>query len=119
MTVIDERLAEIADPDQRKALEHVRSLMHSLISEAEEVISYGIPALKYKGRAVGGFDAFSRHLSYFPWGSEAIKPCRNELADFEMTKSSIHFTPDHMIPDGVLKKLIQFKIREIDEIVAR
>lgn len=117
MTVIDKRLAEIPDTDQRAALEHVRSLMHRLIPDAEEVISYGIPALKYKGRAVGGFDAFARHLSYFPWGSEAIKSCMEELQDFEMTKSSIHFTPDHMIPDSVLTKLILFKIREIDEIV--
>ena len=114
MSVIDDRLAKIEDPERKQALEHVRDIMRQEVPDAEEVISYGIPAFKYKGRAVGGFDNFTHHLSYFPWGTEAVKKYADELEGFELTKSSIHFTPDHMIPDSLLKKLIVFKIAEID-----
>ncbi len=114
MSVIDDHLRKIEDPLQREALEHVRKVIRRVAPGAEEVISYGIPAFKYKGKAIGGFDAYKKHLSYFPWGSAAINELKEEFEQFEQTKGSIHFTPEKPLPDSVIEKLVRYKMHEVD-----
>ena len=46
-TNIDEYISNFPADTQQK-LEEMRALLHSLVPDAEECISYGIPTLKYK-----------------------------------------------------------------------
>ncbi len=62
-TTIDEYLA-LQTETVRAALEKLRQIIKSVVPDAEEAISYQIPAFKYHGLLVG-FAAFEKHCSFF------------------------------------------------------
>ncbi|NTW62170.1 DUF1801 domain-containing protein, partial [Candidatus Saccharibacteria bacterium] len=57
MSVIDEYLATVG-ADSKKELEKVRQIIHEIVPEVEEVISYGVPSFKYKGKYLIGFSEY-------------------------------------------------------------
>ena len=63
---VDEYLNRI-EPSQRKQFERVRKIVKKLVPEAEEVISYGIPTWKYRGKYLIYFAAFKNHMSIYPY----------------------------------------------------
>lgn len=50
MNQIDFYIADIENPSEREALENLRSILHTILPQAEECISYGIPTLKVDGK---------------------------------------------------------------------
>ena len=70
MSVVDDYLKNLPEP-QKAELERIRKIVKQTVPEAEEVISYGVPGFKYKGKYLITFAAFKDHLSLFP-GSAPI-----------------------------------------------
>ena len=62
---VDEYLAALDEP-KRGTLERLRKTILELVPEAEQCMSYGLPAFRLDGKVVAGFGAFKNHLSYFP-----------------------------------------------------
>jgi uncharacterized protein YdhG (YjbR/CyaY superfamily) len=62
---IDRYLAALDEP-KRSTLEALRKSITEIVPEADQGISYGMPAFKVNGKAVAGFAAFKNHLSYMP-----------------------------------------------------
>ena len=106
---IDTYLAMQSEP-VRNALEHLRKVIKSVAPDAEEVISYGMPAFK-QYRVLVGFAAFKDHCSFFPWGAETIERFKEELAGFSLSKGTIRFTTDKPLPDELVKKIVQAKMK--------
>jgi uncharacterized protein YdhG (YjbR/CyaY superfamily) len=99
-------------PDQQKiALEKLRQTIKKIVPEAQEVISYQMPAYKYHGMLVG-FAAFKKHCSFFPWDSKTVEQFKEELKDFFVSKGTIRFTPEAPIPEALLKKIIEARVNE-------
>ncbi len=67
MTVdeVDAYLAGLEEP-KRTTLEALRRSILAVVPDAEEGISYGMPAFRVDGKVVGGFAAFKNHLAYLP-----------------------------------------------------
>ena len=57
---------EALTPAQREQFERVRQIVRSMVPDAEESISYGIPAFKHRGKMVIYFAAFKNHMSVYP-----------------------------------------------------
>jgi uncharacterized protein YdhG (YjbR/CyaY superfamily) len=108
-TVIDEYLAGVPEA-QRAALEHVRAVIRSAAPEAEETIGYSVPAFRFEERWVGGFSASKAHLSYFPFSGSTAGQFAEELEGFETTKGSIHFQPDHPLPDDLIRRMVESRV---------
>ena len=113
MSAFDEYLATVPEP-QRAELERIRQVVRRTVPDAEEGTSYGIPAFKYKNRPLLGFTASKNHLSVFPFSPEAVEAASDELADFDLSKGTIRFTPEKPIPDLALQRLLRERLREID-----
>jgi uncharacterized protein YdhG (YjbR/CyaY superfamily) len=111
MTVIDDFLAP-ADPAKREALERVRVIIKQVVPDAEEVISYGIPGFKYKGKYLFGFAPFKDHMSLFP-ASEPIAVMGDKLKDFKLSKGTIQFTVSHQVPEEIIKELVNIRLASI------
>lgn len=47
---VDAWLDKVADPDRRAALEGLRRAIRAAAPEAEEGMSYSLPAFRYRGR---------------------------------------------------------------------
>lgn len=112
MSVIDDYLQGLEAP-QRTELERVRAIVKGLAPDVEEVIGYGIPTFKYKGKNLLHFAAYTDHLSVFP-GPPAIEAVKSELTDFKLSKGTIQFTLEKSIPETTLKKIIQHRLDSID-----
>jgi uncharacterized protein YdhG (YjbR/CyaY superfamily) len=83
---------------QRAAMERVRAVVTKIVPEAEEGVSYGMPAFTYEGRPLLGFRAAKRHLSIFPFSPRAIASVEDRLKGFELSKGTIRFTPENPVP---------------------
>lgn len=108
---VDEYLANL-EPEQRAALQHIRELIEDLVPEAEESMSYGMPAFKYRGKPLVYFAAFKDHLSIFPT-SEPAEAFQEQLKDFKTSKGTIQFTLAHPLPDALIKDVVLYRIETL------
>jgi len=108
---IDEYLEGVS-PDQRAALEELRRIIHEAAPGAEEVFSYGLPAFKLNGKVVAGFGTQPSHCAYYPFSGSIVEAHQAELRDYDTSKGSIRFQPDHPLPPALVKKLVRARIEE-------
>ncbi|MFN8036789.1 MAG: DUF1801 domain-containing protein [Acidimicrobiia bacterium] len=106
---IDEYLESVHDDAERDALEALRRQILAVVPDAEQCISYGMPAFRVGGKVVAGFAAFSKHLSYFPHSGSVIPELGDDAAPWATTKGTLHFTPDRPLPDALVERLISVR----------
>ena len=109
---VDEYLGAVEEP-KRATLTELRRTILELLPDAEEVISYRVPAFRVRGKTVAGFAAFKDHLSYLPFSGSVLGRLGDELAGYTMTKSALHFPVDQPLPKPLVKKLIDVRVGEI------
>jgi uncharacterized protein YdhG (YjbR/CyaY superfamily) len=102
---VDEYLRGIEEP-KRGTLEALRRRILEIVPDAEQVISYKVPAFRVEGRIVAGFAAFKDHLSYLPFSGSVLPELASELEGYAMTKSALHFPVDRPLPEALVRKLI-------------
>ena len=102
---VDEYLRGIEEP-KRSTLEALRRTILEIVPDAEQVISYKVPAFRVDGRIVAGFAAFKDHLSYLPFSGSVLPELKSELEGYTMTKSALHFSVDRPLPKSLVRKLI-------------
>jgi uncharacterized protein YdhG (YjbR/CyaY superfamily) len=103
------------DKPQRDALQAVRLIIADALPEADEVIKYGIPTFAINGKGVIGFDGYKNHNSIFPYSGSIGARLKDELANYEQTKGSIHFDKEKPMPKTLLKKIIKERLKQIAE----
>jgi uncharacterized protein YdhG (YjbR/CyaY superfamily) len=108
---VDRYLRDLEDP-KRATLERLRCTILEIIPQAEQVISYGVPAFRVGGKTVAGIAAFKKHLAYLPFSGSVLTQLANELDSYSMTKSSLHFPVDRPLPKTLVKKLIAVRLAE-------
>ncbi len=109
---IDEYLLAVDEP-KRGTLEALRRTILEIVPDAEQGISYRVPAFRIRGDVVAGFAAFKDHLSYLPFSGSVLAQLDDELRDYTMTKSALHFPVDHPLPEDIVKKLIAVRLAEM------
>jgi uncharacterized protein YdhG (YjbR/CyaY superfamily) len=111
---VDDYLAALEEP-KRGTLEALRRDILNVVPEADEVISYGMPAFRVHGKIVAGFAAFKRHLSYLPFSGSVLDQLGDELSGYTMTKGSLHFPVDRPLPEALVRKLIEVRLAEVHD----
>ena len=109
---VDEYLRGVEEP-KRSTLQTLRRTILEIVPDAEQVISYRVPAFRVHGKTVAGFAAFRDHLSYLPFSGSVLAQLGDELEGYTMTKSALHFPVDRPLPKTVVKKLIAVRLGEI------
>ncbi len=108
---IDEYLEALEEP-KRTTLARVRDIIVSIVPDAEQCISYGMPAFKVRGKTIAGLAAFKNHLSYFPHSGSVIGQLAKETASYTSTKSSLHFRIDKPLPKQLVRKLLAVRMEQ-------
>jgi uncharacterized protein YdhG (YjbR/CyaY superfamily) len=111
-TTVDEYLAAVP-VEQRAALEALRRTIRSIVPQAVECISYGIPAFRLGRSVVAGFAARAKGCSYYPFSGSTLGTLAADLAKYERTKSALHFRAEKPLPAGLVRKLIMARLAEI------
>jgi uncharacterized protein YdhG (YjbR/CyaY superfamily) len=109
---IDEYLAAL-DERRRTSLQELRQTIVGVIPNAEECISYGMPAFRLEGKVIAGFAAFKNHLSYLPHSGSVFRELADDLAGYDSTTGSLHFPIDQPLPKALVKKLIAIRLKEV------
>lgn len=108
-TSVDEYIAGF-QPAVRKLLTAMRKTIIAAAPNAEELISYQMPAYKYKGVLVY-FAAFEKHIGFYatPTGNSAFK---KELSKYKTGKGSVQFPFSEPLPLDLIKKIVLFRVKE-------
>ena len=108
---IDQYLGTLDEPN-RATLTQLRDTIVAIVPDAEQCISYGMPAFKLRGKTIAGFAAFKSHLSYLPHSGSVIGQLAKETERYTKTKGSLHFPVDEPLPKELVKKLLDTRMAE-------
>ena len=98
--------------DIQAILKTIRSTIQKAVPEAEEVISYNIPAFKYHGW-IFYYSVYKKHFSLScppPWTIHEV--FKKQLARYEMSKSTIQFPLDEPVPVKLISDMAKFRAKE-------
>ena len=108
---IDSYLAAVDEP-KRSTLQHVRQTILELVPEAEEGISYGLPAFRLQGTVIAGLAAFKNHLSYLPHSGSVFPVLRDELDGYQFSSGALRFPTDSPLPEHLVESLLRVRIAQ-------
>jgi uncharacterized protein YdhG (YjbR/CyaY superfamily) len=109
---IDEYLAGLDEP-KRTTLKKLRRTIRGIVPDAEECISYGMPAFRLESKVIAGFAAFKNHLSYLPHSGSVLGELGDDLAGYQSTPGSLHFPIDRPLPKALVRRLIAVRLNEV------
>ena len=108
---IDDYLATLDEP-KRSTLEALRRSILRVVPDAEECISYGMPAFRVDGKVVAGFAAFKNHLSYLPHSGSVFPQLHDELQGYATSSGALRFGIDEPLSVPLVKKLIAVRLQQ-------
>ncbi len=100
-----------APADMRAALQALRKTIRAAAPQAEEVISYRMPAFRH-GRILVYYAAFKGHCSFFIGSVVTQRKFARELRPFAAGKGTVHFTPDRPLPAALVTRIVKARIAE-------
>jgi len=102
---IDAYLATLDEP-QRSTLGALRQTIMEIVPDAEQIISYGVPAFRVEGKVIGGFAAYKQHLSYFPHSGSVLPELKADVKRYATSKGTLRFALDRPLAKPLVEKLL-------------
>lgn len=109
---VDEYIEGAPQP-HRDTLRSLRGTLRRLLPQAEETLSYGMPAFKLGGKAVAGYAFFTNHCSYFPHSSSVFPELADELMGYNWTKGTLKFAVDEPLPEALVARLVKVRLSQL------
>ena len=106
---IDEYIAAFP-PDVQSILKKIRLTIRRAAPEAEEKISYKIPAFTLNGDLIY-FAAFKKHIGVYPPVRGDAKLSK-DLSRYRGEKGNLKFPLDEPIPYGLIARVVKFRVKE-------
>ena len=97
-------------PEVQAILEKVRLTVRQAAPDAQEIISYQIPAFTLNGVLVY-FAAFKKHIGFYP-------PIKGDaklvaaVASYAGEKGNLRFPLDQPIPYGLIKRMVKLRVKQ-------
>ena len=108
-TTIDEYIAASA-PKAQPILRKIRRTISAAAPDAEEVISYRMPAFRLHGILVY-FAAFKHHIGVFPPVSGDAM-LEKAIAPYAGPKGNLRFPLDQPIPYALIKRIVLLRVKQ-------
>lgn len=99
----------------RPVLQRVRTIIRKALPDAEEAISYSIPAFKIDGRVVIYFAAWKEHFSIYPATGAVATVFKKELAGYKVSKGTIRIPWSGPVPTHLIAGVATLRARETAE----
>jgi uncharacterized protein YdhG (YjbR/CyaY superfamily) len=108
---IDEYISAFP-PKVKVLLRTLRKTIKQAAPEAEEVISYNMPAFKCYERLLVYFAAHTKHIGLYPGNNKVNVVFKNDLIAYETSKGTVKLPFEKGIPIGLIKKIIKYRVKE-------
>lgn len=97
--------------DIQALLQELRLVIRHEIPDAEETISYGLPAFKKDGKYIIYLSAWKKHISLYPYSSDMEKMFP-ETKDFVISgKGTIQFPYVKKLPLSFIRRIVQYRLK--------
>lgn len=106
---IDDYIAS-QSPRAQTFLKHLRKVIKKTVPDAEETISYQMPALKFHGLLVW-FAAAKNHYALYP-KANVIEAFKDKLKPYGLSKGTIRFPYDKPFPEKLIIEIIEYRMKE-------
>lgn len=118
MGEVTDYIAALDEP-ARSLLERYRQRAVAVVPDAEEGMSYGMAALRYRDRPLITVIRTRQGYSVFPYSSAVVESVIAELDGFDSTKGGLKFTDKRHLPDNAFDTLVARRRDEIDAASAK
>ena len=95
--------------DVQKILKQVRLTVRKAAPGAEETISYGMPAFRYKGRVIIYFAGYRNHIGFYATPSGHAEFAK-ELSKYKQGKGSVQFPLNKPMPLNLISRIVKFRV---------
>jgi uncharacterized protein YdhG (YjbR/CyaY superfamily) len=95
-------------------LEQIRAAVRKAAPDAQEVISYGIPAFMMNKSYLVYFAGYKKHVSIYPVpkGNEAFQ---DQISEYRAGKGTLQFPLKKKLPMGLISKVVKYSIQTNNE----
>jgi len=98
-------------PKVKNLLKDLRKAIKQAAPDAEELISYNMPAFKYHSILVY-YAAHTEHIGFYPGSSVVIEFFKKDLVKYKTSKGTVQFPFEKAIPVRLVKKLVRYKAKQ-------
>ena len=98
--------------DKRVALEKLRRAIRAIVPDAEECISYQVPAFRHGGRMLVGFGATKTQCAFYLMSAATLAVHRDVTSAYDTSKGTIRFAPDKPLPVTLVRRLVKARLAE-------
>lgn len=98
--------------ERKVLLQQVRETIKNVAPEAEETISYGMPAYKLNGKALVYFAGYKNHIGLYAIPTSHPEFIE-ELANYKQGKGSVQFPINEPMPLDLITKIVRFRVSEV------
>lgn len=94
-------------------LQQLRQTIIKAAPQAEETMSYGMPAYKCNGMLVY-FAGYKNHIGFYP-GAGGVAAFKEKLGAYKLSRGTVQFPVDKPVPLGLVTKIVKFRLRQNQE----
>ena len=96
-------------PESQAYLKQIRKLIHTLVPQAKEKISYQIACFELNGRNLIHFAGWKKHVSLYPVpaGSEAFE---RQIKPYVSDKGTVKFPLDKPLPVKLIERVVKLHL---------
>lgn len=110
---VDEYIAAQPKATQQVVLKRVRSAIRAALPDAEEAISYKMPAYKLDGEVLLYFAGWKQHYSLYPAGEYLASVLKDQLAPYKVNKGTIRFSISEPVPIKLIGHIARLRAKEV------
>lgn len=100
------------DPKVLEKLTAMRQILREELPEAQECISYSMPAFRQKGKVLVYYAAAKNHIGFYPTPGP-IEAYQEDLRPYHTSKGAVQFPYDKELPEELIRKMVRFRVQEV------
>ena len=94
----------------QELLKELRGIVQNAAPEAEEVISYGMPAIK-KRTVLVYYAGYKNHIGFYPTG-RGITAFQDRFAGYVWSKGAVQFPLDKPLPAQLITDIVDYRVKQ-------
>ncbi len=107
---IDEYISDCS-ADMKPKMEQMRTIIHEAIPDAEECISYNMPAFKTTSVLLY-FAAGKNHVGFYPTPGPIVH-FQDELKNYKTSKGAIQFPNNQPLPEDLIRRIARYRAAQV------
>lgn len=112
---VDDYLAALPDSADRRELQRLHGVITGHFPGLGQTTSYSMPCYTHRGSPVAAVILRSKHIAWYPFSGAVLPEVADEISGYSHSPGTLRFTPETGLPDGLVRRLLDIRIRMIDD----